>query len=275
MIEGLVLPVSCFEEDGLLSVDDKSIDHIITDPPYEEHVHADNRRSQGKNGTIYTPQMLFDHLSDEERWCAAQEFVRVCRGWILVFCSLEQAGLWVHDLVQAGAKRRTTLTWTKTNCAPKFQGDGAAQGCEVIVTAWAGRGKSIWNCGGMNGTYPAMAERIGRRHPTQKPLSLMRQLVADFTQPGQLILDPYAGGGQTLVAAKNLRRRYAGYELDTNVALDAQEAIERAESTVVMLPRMNKVKLAAFQKQAAQLKMTPEELWQLREYEKYGHKRVA
>lgn len=268
MIEGLVLPISSFEEDGMISIDDKTIDHIITDPPYEEHVHADNRRSQGKHGTIYTPQMYFEHLSDEERWAAAQEFVRVCRGWILVFCSLEQAGLWVHDLVLAGARRRTTLTWKKTNCAPKFQGDGAAQGCEVIVTAWAGRGKSIWNCGGMNGTYEAMAERIGRRHPTQKPLELMRQLVADFTQPGQLILDPYTGGGQTLVAAKNLRRRFAGYELDADVALTAQEAIEAARTDVVVLPRMNKTKLAAIHRQAEQLKVTPQELWQLWEYEK-------
>lgn len=246
MIEGLVLPISCFEEQGIISLDDNSIDHVITDPPYEEHVHADNRRSQSRDG-IVIPHMSFDSLSDEERWAAAQEFVRVSRGWVHVFCSLEQAGLWSHDLVRAGAKRRTTNTWVKTNCAPKFQGDGSGQGCEAIVTAWAGQGKSVWNSGGMNGTYQAMAERAGRRHPTQKPLALMMQLLADYTKPGDLILDAYAGGGQTLVAAKRLGRRYAGYELNPDTALTAQEAIEAAvEDEVHILPRLSEAKRAAW-----------------------------
>jgi len=49
-------------------------------------------------------------------------------------------------------------------------------------------------------------------HPTQKPIKLMQALIELTTRPGQLVLDPFAGSGATLVAARNLGRHYLGYE---------------------------------------------------------------
>jgi site-specific DNA-methyltransferase (adenine-specific) len=49
-------------------------------------------------------------------------------------------------------------------------------------------------------------------HPTQKPLKLMQALIELTTQPGQIVLDPYAGSGTTLLAAKKLNRHFLGYE---------------------------------------------------------------
>lgn len=54
----------------------------------------------------------------------------------------------------------------------------------------------------------------GGLHPTQKPVRLMQALIELTTMPGQLVLDPFAGSGSTLVAARNLQRRFIGYELD-------------------------------------------------------------
>jgi len=51
-------------------------------------------------------------------------------------------------------------------------------------------------------------------HPTQKPLSVLLPLVETFSRPGGLVLDPFAGSGSTLLAAKLLGRRYLGIELD-------------------------------------------------------------
>lgn len=49
-------------------------------------------------------------------------------------------------------------------------------------------------------------------HPTQKPVELMQVLIELTTKTGQVVLDPFAGSGSTLVAAKNLRRRFIGFE---------------------------------------------------------------
>ena len=49
-------------------------------------------------------------------------------------------------------------------------------------------------------------------HPTQKPLRLLQALIALTTCEGQLVLDPFAGSGSTLVAAQSLAHRHLGFE---------------------------------------------------------------
>ena len=53
-----------------------------------------------------------------------------------------------------------------------------------------------------------------RLHPTQKPVGILTPLIEVFTQPGQTVLDPFAGSGSTLVAARKIGRAYVGIELD-------------------------------------------------------------
>ncbi|MBN9585731.1 MAG: DNA methylase [Afipia sp.] len=53
-----------------------------------------------------------------------------------------------------------------------------------------------------------------RLHPTQKPVAALRRLVATLSKPDAMVLDPFCGSGSTLVAARELKRRFVGIELD-------------------------------------------------------------
>ncbi len=66
-------------------------------------------------------------------------------------------------------------------------------------------------------------------HPTEKPVPLLTDLITAVTKPGDLILDPFAGSGSTLVAAKKTGRRFVGIELDE---LYYERARRRIEETV-------------------------------------------
>ncbi len=204
---------------GLAAWPDNSIGHIITDPPFNEHVHGGNRigwhfdEGEGKKMPTKSMPMSFAAMTDEGRNNFCKQAVRTCKGWVLVFCALEDIGAWQQALVKAGAKRRNTCLWVKTVHAPKFAGDGPANCAEAIVTAWAGAGASKWNGGGKGGKYLLPTLRRNRVHECQKPASLLERLVMDFTSPGDLVADPYAGSGSTLVAAKKLGREYLGWEI--------------------------------------------------------------
>ena len=65
-------------------------------------------------------------------------------------------------------------------------------------------------------------------HPTEKPVGLLASLITSVTKPGDLILDPFAGSGSTLVAAKKTGRRFIGIELDDKYFEKAQRRIEEA-----------------------------------------------
>ena len=66
------------------------------------------------------------------------------------------------------------------------------------------------------------------KHPTQKPLNLMKLLVELVTVEGQLVLDPFAGSGTTLVATKELNRKGLGIELSDSYVKTANDRIELA-----------------------------------------------
>lgn len=87
---------------------------------------------------------------------------------------------------------------------------------EAIVAAWCGSGHSRWNGGGRRNLFRHMTNQSDRHgvHPTEKPVSLMRELIGLFSDPGNLVCDPFAGSGTTGVAAVKLGRRFAGIELD-------------------------------------------------------------
>jgi site-specific DNA-methyltransferase (adenine-specific) len=103
--------------------------------------------------------------------------------------------------------------WRKPNATPQFTGDRPAIPGEGIAIMH-GAGRKRWNGGGSHAYWHHNVARDRHGHPTAKPLPLMLELLQAFTDPGDLILDPFIGSGTTLRAAKELGRRAIGIEIE-------------------------------------------------------------
>lgn len=107
----------------------------------------------------------------------------------------------------------------------------AAERGPLAARGWQKRGGIVRGYGGdtdsVSRYFYVAQERDGlrRRHPTQKPLPLMRWLVRLLCPPGGVILDPYAGGGTTCLAALAEGRGYVGIELDPRYHAAAEAAL--------------------------------------------------
>jgi site-specific DNA-methyltransferase (adenine-specific) len=64
-----------------------------------------------------------------------------------------------------------------------------------------------------------------RLHPTQKPVTGLTPVIRAFSRPGDIVLDPFCGSGSTLVAARQLGRRYVGIELDAEYCEAARKRL--------------------------------------------------
>jgi site-specific DNA-methyltransferase (adenine-specific) len=189
-----------------------AVDHVISDPPYEDELHGAMGRIQRNDGQSMVTDLGFAGIN-ATRGDVAALAVAASSGWAILFTLAEGVRAWRDDLQSAGAKWDTTCFWVKPDASPRFNGQGPARGAECFVTAWCGTGYRRWNAGGKRGIYTHCVN-VGRQgeHPTEKPVPLMAEIVADFTRPGELICDPFLGSGATGVAALRLGRRFVGIE---------------------------------------------------------------
>ncbi len=205
------------------------VDHMITDPPYSDYVHAKSRRGgtdapppdgAGKAARASFSRVKsfgFDAMTEALRMNVTEWAREHVHRWSLVFSDVESSHLWRDDFVDcAGLDYVRTGAWIKLGATPQFTGDRPATGFEAITICHR-KGRKKWNGGDSHAvwSYPIVLNRGGndpRLHTTQKPESLMLQLVQLFTDAGETILDPFMGSGTTLAAAKRLGRLAIGIE---------------------------------------------------------------
>jgi site-specific DNA-methyltransferase (adenine-specific) len=191
-----------------------TIVHVVTDAPYEDEIHAAarDRRIKRTDGLDTEGDFGFAGIN-ADRPEYARLLVKASTGWTIISSLAEGVRAWRDDLQAVGAKWDSTCAWIKPDARPRFNGQGPARGFECFVVCWCGRGQRSWNAGGKRGIYTHCVNTEKRHgHPTEKPLALMGAIVTDFTQPGQIILDPFMGSGTTGVAAIRHGRRFVGVE---------------------------------------------------------------
>ena len=193
------------------------VSHICCDPPYEARMHAAKSheadlRKDGGPALLAIDFECIDPIRDEVVRLASE----ASEGWFIAFCTPEGVGRWADSINASPMKYKRACAWVKPDSTPQFNGQCPAMGVEMFVCAWAGSGHSRWNAGGKRGVYRHLVnnpERHGE-HPTEKPRRLMAEILADFTNEGDTILDPFAGSGTTGVAAVRMGRDFIGIERD-------------------------------------------------------------
>lgn len=182
-------------------------DCTIMDPPYDANTHKRARTSKG--GTVHRQDIHFDPVGSDVAWFV-RPLLEITQRWVIAFCALEQ----LSHYQQAAPKCYVRSGVWRRHSGPQFTGDRPAQAAEGIAIMHR-EGRKRWSRGGESAWWQALVVNGPERvHPTQKPEDLMLDIVADFSDPGETILDPFMGSGTTLVAAKRLGRKAIGIELE-------------------------------------------------------------
>ena len=186
---------------AMKDIPDKSVDCIITDPPYGMKYQSAWR--------IATPQ--FKKIENDNNIDWFPEFIKECyrvlkdNSHIYIFCNDYNISKFRDLQEQAGFKNKRTLVWVKNNhTSGDLLGDYANK-TEFIN--YAQKGRKLLN-GGRNTNVLEFSRVSKLEHPTQKPVDLNEFLIKKSTNENDIILDPFAGSGTTGVACKNLNRNY-------------------------------------------------------------------
>lgn len=191
-----------------------SVDVVITDPPFTDRVSLNargNAQGYGKSKRLISS---FMGVNAPAAW--VPNILSIANRWVLCFCAHEQAGDYEAAVGQKEYIR--TGAWVKTNPPPQFSGDRPAEWGESVAIMHSRPARLRWNGGGHPARWTGPSNHGSqngaevRVHETQKPLWLMLKLVELFSEPGELIWDPFGGSMTTGVAALRLGRRFLGHE---------------------------------------------------------------
>lgn len=203
-----------------------TFDVQITDFPYSPHVH-ENAASVGVVGGdgmgVHDRDLGFEPLSPELRMQGAIAAACVKR-WSIMFTDHEGAQAWRNDVDACGGEYIRTVPWIRWS-QPQLSGDRPGSGSEVVLAFHRqhvgprGGRKPIakhWNGPGSLTHFDRRCMRGKEKHPTEKPIDLMLDLVCYFSDPGERVVDLAAGRATTALACRLLDRQCFAVELDAS-----------------------------------------------------------
>lgn len=196
------------------------VDCVITDPPYSANTHKMAQTNKGAGHAVSL--ITFAALTGEAFDSVMAVCIAASNGWVVATCDYKHAARYYEakEFVRLGA-------WVNPNPMPQISADRPGQGFETVLILHSGINRKKWNRGGGSGvwTFPVHTDS---EVPTQKPLALISSFVSDFTQPGEVIADPFMGSATTGVAALMHGRKFIGIESSEKHFSIACRRIEQA-----------------------------------------------
>ena len=218
--------------DVIKRIPDNAIDFILTDPPYNIAQHSRGNIDLPGRTSMNNDLADWDMVEfNPEEW--VDDFIRILKptGNLFIFTSYNQIGRWYNSLDHR-FDTSNFMIWHKTNPAPKIYKAGFLNSCEMIFTCW--NKKHTWNFISQEEmhnfiespicSYP---ERLKEpKHPTQKPISILKKMIQIASNPNDIVFDPFMGVGSTGVAALALDRRFIGIEKEKDYYIAAKQRID-------------------------------------------------
>jgi hypothetical protein len=194
-------------------------DHTITDPPYPDHVQGEGKMFSTTPGKR-AREVSAGFASRAPLETFVPNVLSLTRRWSLFFCDLESLGAF-RDVAHESHVR--SGLYVKTRAQPQLTADRPGSGAEGIAIFHGAQEKKRWNNGGKANVWYACPEnRSVAMHPTSKPVMLCAVLLEAFTDPEELVFDPFAGAGNMGLACLLLGRRYYGLELNAEHVASAR-----------------------------------------------------
>ena len=230
----MIINDDCFNY--IKTIESNSIDLILTDPPYlisrksgfTNYSDGANDEMKSKYGQLSID--FGDWDKSEIDWNTLfSEYYRVLKtGGTLIFFY----DIWKSNEIKEAAelsrfKQPRVCQWQKTNPVPVNSKLNYLSNATEYFFTFVKVSKPTFNSEYDNGMYryPICHGKERSEHPTQKPLSLISDLIKKHSNPGDIVLDTFAGSGTTLVAAQILERRWLGIELSPNYKQIAETRI--------------------------------------------------
>ena len=165
---------------------------------------------------------------------------------MIVFCAFEQMNMVIEEGKKHGLMKSYPLVFIKNFSAQVLKANmkiiGATEYAVVLyrdkLPKFRNNGKMVFNW--MNWERDTKTQQI---HPTQKPVPLLKRLIEIFTDEGDVVIDPCAGSGSTLLASRQLKRNSYGFEIEKEFYKKACCLLDGEDANV---PEKSKKQLSIF-----------------------------
>ena len=220
--------MDCYE--AIKKIPDKSVDLIVTDPPYELETEGSKENNNSKSFANCNNQI--STISDGIDLEILDEFMRVMKKTnIYIWCNKKQIPQYLDFFVAKCKCKFEIMVWCKSNPTPLCGGnylidkefclyfrDGIKLNTtfETASTYWV--------------TSKNKSDKDKFAHPTIKPLYIIQNLIKNSSNVGDVVFDPFMGSGTTAVACKNIGRNYIGFEINPKWAKIAEDRLNNIDA---------------------------------------------